>query len=563
MALRMPTASDDRYSPLYFLAALGAGGLTANFFVWLLFWVPHPERPVPVFEDIFGAWASASTSLRLAIGVAVTGIILFALTHLILLVWNLLEYRRYRHTEAARRLRQGNLETQLLALPLTVAMAINVGFVLGMVFVPGLWSVVEYLFPLAMIAFLLVGFWALNLLGDFYGRVLTKGGFDCTRNNSFAQMLPAFALAMVGVGLAAPAAMSHTHWVAGLSYLLSSFFAVAALLLGTGKMVLGMRAMMESGANPESAPTLWLGVPIITVLTITFLRQDHGAYVHLGAHTLPIERFDLLVLLFSAQIAYLLLGAVVLRRHGYFRRFVFGREASSGSWTLICPGVAFAVMLHFFTNQGLVAVGLIERFDLTYWVMSGLSILVQFVTIALLMRLAITNFTRRDAAPGTPEAESMCQTAARIRQLKQVMPNWPEQLRARLARDSDWLTFTDRQILFQPGDPCQGFLLVLKGRLRVEHLQDDPQRPTLLYRAGAGESCLLTTTCLLTDSGHYQERGIAEGQLEVLRLPRDRFTTLIADSDHFRQSALGSVSTRIQRLVTVIDELLLRQREPV
>jgi hypothetical protein len=42
------------------------------------------------------------------------------------------------------------------------------------------------LFPAAMVAFLLVGVWALILLGDFYGRVLTRGGFDCARNNSFA-----------------------------------------------------------------------------------------------------------------------------------------------------------------------------------------------------------------------------------------------------------------------------------------------------------------------------------------------------------------------------------------
>ena len=34
-----------RYSPLYFLAALGAGGLMVTFFMYLMFWVPHPGRP--------------------------------------------------------------------------------------------------------------------------------------------------------------------------------------------------------------------------------------------------------------------------------------------------------------------------------------------------------------------------------------------------------------------------------------------------------------------------------------------------------------------------------------
>ena len=37
-------AADQSYSPLYFLASLGAGGLAVTFFMYLMFWVPHPAR---------------------------------------------------------------------------------------------------------------------------------------------------------------------------------------------------------------------------------------------------------------------------------------------------------------------------------------------------------------------------------------------------------------------------------------------------------------------------------------------------------------------------------------
>ena len=50
-------AADQNYSPLYFLASLGAGGLTVTFFMYLMFWVPHPGRPVPVFEDLMTVFA--------------------------------------------------------------------------------------------------------------------------------------------------------------------------------------------------------------------------------------------------------------------------------------------------------------------------------------------------------------------------------------------------------------------------------------------------------------------------------------------------------------------------
>ena len=387
MAFRMPHALGERYSPLLFLSALGAGGLTANFFVWLMFWVPHPGQTVPIFEDISAAFATGAPPMRLAIAVAVIGIAVFALMYLRLLLWNIGEYRAFARTPAYAALRRGNAETQLLALPLTAAMGINVGFIVGLVFVPGLWGVVEWLFPAALAAFLLVGVWALRLLGGFYGRVLVEGGFDCTRNNSFAQLLPAFALAMVAVGLAAPAAMSATPWIAGVSWLLAEFFLVAALLLGAVNMVLGVRAMLEQGANPDSAPTLWIGVPILTVLGIALMRQGHGAHVHLGDHASAAGNLSVLGAFLSAQIAFLLLGWVVLRRQGYFSRHAFGSRAAPGAWALVCPGVATGVMLHFFVNRGLVATGLIVKFGTAYWMVTGLALVAQAVTIALVVRL--------------------------------------------------------------------------------------------------------------------------------------------------------------------------------
>jgi hypothetical protein len=399
MALTLPRALGERYSPHYFLAALGAGGMTANFFVWLLFWVPHPERAVPVFEDIDAAFASGSRALQGAIGVAMGGIALFALLHIRLLLWNIIEYHRFQRTEAAAALRSGNAETQLLALPLTAAMAVNVGFILGMVFVPGLWTIIEYLFPLALAAFLLISIWALRLIGDFYGRILTEGSFDCARNNSFAQMLPAFALAMIGVGLAAPSSMSTVAATAGVSWLLSTFFVTAALLLGAVTLVLGMRAMMEGGANAESAPTLWIGVPILTVLAITLMRQGHGANMPLGAQGTPADDLQMLAAFLSAQLAFLALGAVVMKRHRYASRYLAGDTVSPGAWALVCPGVALGVMGHFFINKGLVAAGLIAQFGLPWLLLTGLALALQGATIVLILRIARHHFRQRAPAP--------------------------------------------------------------------------------------------------------------------------------------------------------------------
>src|SRR6056297_3215986 len=396
------TRPADTYSPLYFLASLGAGGLAVTFFMYLMFWVPHPGQPVPVFEDIAAALATGSLSLQIAVALALAGIALFAFLNIRSLIWNLRALARFRQTEDYMRLRASNGETKLLAQPLALAMTVNVGFILGLVFVPGLWSVVEYLFPLALVAFALIGWQALSLIGDFLGRVLTKGGvFDMTANNSFAQLLPAFALSMVAVGFAAPAAMSESTVVVGLSLVGSTFFGTAALLYTVAAAVLGLNSMLQHGTAREAGPTLMVIVPIMTVLGIMALRQSHGLHTGFGADGTAGETMVFLARLLTVQVLFLLLGLLVLRRQSYFTDFVFGARTSPGSYALVCPGVALSVMIHFFANKGLVAAGIVDKFSPAYWAVTAVALAFQVAMIALVFRLNAQHFGRPRSATGT------------------------------------------------------------------------------------------------------------------------------------------------------------------
>lgn len=394
-----------RYSPLYFLATLGAGGLMVTFFMYLLFWVPHPGRTVPNFEDIMTAFQGGNVLLQGAILAAMAGIAFFGYLMIRTLIWNLNALSEFRKTEAYTALKNSNAESQLLAVPLALAMTVNGGFILGLVFVPGLWSVVEYLFPLAMIAFLAIGYYALRLMADFFGRIMTKGGFDCSKNNSFAQVLPAFSLAMVGVGLAAPAAMSTVPLVVGLSYILSSAFIIAAAMLAGFKLILGMRSMMENGANEESAPTLLILVPLVTVISIALLRQAHGLHVQFEAHTDAASTFSMLNTGLMIQLTVAALGLTVLTRFGYVAKYVTGAAKSAGSYALVCPGVALSVMTQFYLNKGLVAVGLVEKYSVAYFAITAIAIALQAAMIWLVLKLNAKHFKPEHTAGHAMPAE--------------------------------------------------------------------------------------------------------------------------------------------------------------
>jgi len=384
----------DTYSPLYFLTSLGSGGLTVTFFMWLMHWTRHPGRPVPVFEDITAAFTAGGILMRVMIIAAVLGIAFYAFLNIKYLVWNITRFRQWKHTEPYSKLRTTNAETQLLAMPLALAMTVNVCFIPGMVFVPGLWHVVEYLFPLAVIAFLAIGVLAFRMLGAFLGRIMTSGGFKCAVNNSFAQALPAFALAMIGVGLAAPAGLSATPTVAGIGLILSTFFLIAAVLIAAIALVLGMRSLIENGADIETAPTLSVFIPLLTIIGILSLRQNHGLDAHFALEGTGADRLMMLSQYLSAQLLFALLTAVVLTRLGYAARFISGREASVGSYALVCPGVALAVMIHFWLNRGMVDAGLLEKFSAVYWVISIAAVIIQLVTMRLVAILNRKHFSR-------------------------------------------------------------------------------------------------------------------------------------------------------------------------
>jgi len=204
-----PQILGNRFSPLYFLAALGNGGVAISFFIYLMFLVPHSGTPIPTFASLQPFFSFSNPLASAGVLMAMGGMLVFAFRHFQTLLWNLRQYRQFKQTDAYTLLRQNNAEVILMAIPLTLAMSVNVVFVLGAIFVPNLWNVVEYLFPLSLLAFASIGFFALRIYSAFFSRILSSG-FDCERNNNLSQMTAVFAFAMLGVGFAASAAMSHT-----------------------------------------------------------------------------------------------------------------------------------------------------------------------------------------------------------------------------------------------------------------------------------------------------------------------------------------------------------------
>lgn len=109
-------------------------------------------------------------------------------------------------------------------------------------------------------------------------------------------------------------------------------------------------------------------------------------------------------------------------------------------------------------------------------------------------------------------------------------------------------------VVFAPGAPAAGFVLVLEGTVRVQKVSASG-RELVLYRVSGGESCILTTACLLSGQ-HYQAEAVAETPVvHVAVIPQAAFDQLMGGSADFRRFVFTDYSSRITDLLQVVEEV--------
>ncbi|WP_417243217.1 Crp/Fnr family transcriptional regulator [Celeribacter sp.] len=132
-----------------------------------------------------------------------------------------------------------------------------------------------------------------------------------------------------------------------------------------------------------------------------------------------------------------------------------------------------------------------------------------------------------------------------------------DKLRDRLTTQSQIVTVPKGTILFGPGKSPENLLLLLEGTVRVQQTSEGG-REMVLYRVHAGESCVLTTACLLAYED-YSAEGIAETEVQAAAIPRRVFDDLVATSKSFRTFVFSAYSRRITDLFHVIEEIAFQK----
>lgn len=131
--------------------------------------------------------------------------------------------------------------------------------------------------------------------------------------------------------------------------------------------------------------------------------------------------------------------------------------------------------------------------------------------------------------------------------------------RATLLRESKVIKAPANTTIFGPGQRPDNLLMVLDGTVRVQHLSEKG-REIVLYRVKGGQSCVLTTSCLLAHE-EYSASGVTETAVEAVAIPRKLFDRLLEHSSEFRQFVFHTYSRRISDLFLMVEEVAFQRMD--
>ncbi|MCP5268218.1 MAG: Crp/Fnr family transcriptional regulator [Zoogloeaceae bacterium] len=107
--------------------------------------------------------------------------------------------------------------------------------------------------------------------------------------------------------------------------------------------------------------------------------------------------------------------------------------------------------------------------------------------------------------------------------------------------------------LFAETQPCRGFPLVIEGSIKVVKATATG-REMLLYRVAPGDSCIISSSCLLGNTP-YSAQGVTETAVTLLVMPIALFERLMTENRPFRDFVFHLFSERIAELMQLVEEV--------
>jgi CRP/FNR family transcriptional regulator len=109
------------------------------------------------------------------------------------------------------------------------------------------------------------------------------------------------------------------------------------------------------------------------------------------------------------------------------------------------------------------------------------------------------------------------------------------------------------------GDSCTQLAIVASGVVRVYKVGENGREITL-YRIEPSESCVLTASCILSDSG-FPAIAVAETDVEALLIPASTLRLWVERYEPWRSYVFSLLSQRLSNVIATVEEVTFRRMD--
>jgi CRP/FNR family transcriptional regulator len=146
---------------------------------------------------------------------------------------------------------------------------------------------------------------------------------------------------------------------------------------------------------------------------------------------------------------------------------------------------------------------------------------------------------------------------ARVLSLYPSLAGAPAELLDKALADAQARQVPAGAVLFDDRHACEAFPMLVEGAIRVSKAAPNG-RELQLYRVLPGESCVITSSCLLGRAA-YNARGVAETNLTLVALPAAAFARLVALHQPFREYVFSLFSERLAELMALVESVAFQR----
>lgn len=109
------------------------------------------------------------------------------------------------------------------------------------------------------------------------------------------------------------------------------------------------------------------------------------------------------------------------------------------------------------------------------------------------------------------------------------------------------------------GSNCKHLAFVLSGTGRVYKLSESGREITL-YRVGAGECCILTLSCIISEK-RFPAFAVSESELEAIVVPAAVIQDWMDNTRSWRRYAWNLIAARLGDVISLVEEVTFRRMD--